>query len=513
MNSPDHVVRMDDMANSERRPRMGWALWLALFAGALTLGLLIYNWMTHQGAGHGGGGDGHGHVDVPPLWAIGVLPFVAILFSIAILPLLPWTHHWWESNLNRLGVSLVVSLLTIVYYIWWKDISHITLVLEHAIVQDYIPFIVLLFSLYVISGGIAVRGDLSAHPSTNTAFLAVGSVIASFVGTTGAAMLLIRPILQTNAERKYKIHTIVFFIFLVANIGGTLLPIGDPPLFLGYLRGVPFFWTLNLWPQWAVCVVVLLIVYYIWDHVLYRREAAADIERDETETAPLRLQGWSNIFLLGGIVCSVAFLIPGQPLPIVGETLGVNTPMFAREVAMLALVGVSILITPRSAREYNRFNYAAIAEVAALFIGIFIAMQVPLDVLRAYGNTISEVFNQPWHFFWTTGSLSAFLDNAPTYAVFFELSQAMPTDEQTEMLQLMGERGAISLALLIAISLGSVFMGAMSYIGNGPNFMVKAIAEQAGVDMPSFFGYMIKYSIPVLIPLFIIVNLIFLIGS
>jgi Na+/H+ antiporter NhaD/arsenite permease-like protein len=487
------------------KPRISPIGWLAILLGAAVLGYLIYYNIAHLHDSHGG--EHHAHP--PAWWGIGILPFVGILASIAILPLLPATHHWWENNLNRLGIALTCGGLTLVYYVWVQGWESVVPVLNHAVPGEYIPFIVLLFSLYVISGGISLKGDLSAHPATNTAFLAFGAAIASFIGTTGASMLLIRPLLQTNRERRHVIHTVIFFIFLVSNIGGCLLPIGDPPLFLGYLRGVPFFWTFMLWKQWALCCVILLIIYFIWDTLAYKRESFADIRRDKTERQPLRLRGVINILWLAGVVFSVAFIVPGKPFP----GLGFTVFPFMRELAMLALVGISLLTTPKAIREDNDFNYAAILEVAALFIGIFIAMQVPIEVLRTSGEQLMEYINQPWHFFWATGSLSSFLDNAPTYVVFFELGRVMPAGAETVELGTAGELGVISFPLLVAISLGAVFMGAMTYIGNGPNFMVKAIAEQSGIRMPSFFGYMVKYSIPILIPVFVLITVIFLSGG
>ena len=301
---------------------------------------------------------------------VGAASLYTVLGCIAVLPLLRQTHHWWENNLNRFGVSMGFAALTLAYYVAIRGFGSIALVLEHAVIVEYIPFIVLLFSLYVISGGISLRGDLVARPSTNLAFLAIGAAIASFIGTTGASMLLIRPLLQTNSERKHVTHTVVFFIFLVSNIGGCLLPIGDPPLFLGYLFGVPFFWTLGLWGPWLVTCVILLLVYFAVDRYFYKKEEVSDIQRDLLERTPLRLTGWSNILLLAGVVACVAFIDPNKPF------LGTSfTPFpFMRELCMLALVGVSLLRTPKGVREFNQFNYTAILEVAALFIGIFIAM-------------------------------------------------------------------------------------------------------------------------------------------
>jgi Na+/H+ antiporter NhaD/arsenite permease-like protein len=441
-------------------------------------------------------------LDAPGLWSI--IPFVGLLLSIAILPLVRATAHWWESNRNRLIIALAFGGVTLGYFGFAYDTTKALAVLEHAVVAEYVPFIVLLFSLYVISGGICLRGDLAAHPVTNTAFLAVGALAASLIGTTGASMLLIRPLLQTNAERKHVKHTVIFFIFLVSNVGGCLLPVGDPPLFLGYLKGVPFFWTLCLWKEWAFAVAALLVLYYLWDMLAYRHEDVADIARDETERTALTLAGKPNLVLLLGVVLCVAFIKPGEEF----LGLGFNAFPFMRELVMLAFVAVSLRLTPDTIREANQFNYHAIMEVAALFIGIFISMQAPIEILRASGESLAPYLSSPARFFWATGVLSSFLDNAPTYVVFFETAASMTRDDAPGVLRLM-DGTTIMPAMLTAISLGAVFMGANSYIGNGPNFMVKSIAEQSGVKMPSFFGYM-AYSVGILIPLFLVVMLIFL---
>ena len=437
---------------------------------------------------------------VPDFWIIGTIPFACLLLSIAILPLIPFTHHWWENNMNRLAMAIGLGWLTLFYYMYVEGFHGAVLAVEHAIPGEYIPFIMLLFSLYVISGGISITGDLRATPMVNTIFLIVGTVIASFIGTTGASMLLIRPLLETNRERKHVVHTVVFFIFLVSNIGGSLLPIGDPPLFLGYLRGVPFEWTLTLWPQWLMASVILLAVYFIWDKIAFSRELPAQIIHDKFELRPLRMRGNFNLLLLLGVILAVAFLDPSKTIP--GTSW--KPFMFMRELIMLGLAGLSLAITPKGIRESNRFNYHAIAEVAALFVGIFITMQVPLAVLKAYGAELP--IETPTHFFWITGMLSSFLDNAPTYLVFFETADAMTTVDGPGVLTLTSG-SLINEKLLIGISLGAVFMGANTYIGNGPNFMVKSIAEQSGVRMPSFFGYFFLAMI-ILVPVFILVNLV-----
>lgn len=453
----------------------------------------------------------------PPYWMI--TPFVLLLGAIAVFPLLSWTQDFWESNRNRFLIAAVLGVLTLLYYLTAHEMpveahwpAHGIVqsadglnwhtawtVLANAILYEYVPFIMLLFSLYTISGGIRIQGDLPAHPSTNTVFIAVGGLLASFIGTTGAAMLLIRPLLETNKERKCVVHTVIVFIFVVCNCGGCLLPIGDPPLFLGYLRGVPFLWTVGLWPAWLFVNGVLLAVYYVWDRFwCYPSEALPDIRRDETQVRSLKFRGvWPNALLLAGVVFSVALLDPGKPLP------GTNWHpwMFLREIAQLGLVALSLWLGSAVVRRANNFNYHAIIEVAALFFGIFICMQAPLQILNVRGGELG--LTSPAQFFWFTGSLSSVLDNAPTYVVFF--ATAGNVEVAGDNLVPPG----VAETLLIGVSLGAVFMGAMTYIGNGPNFMVKAIAEKSGIKMPSFFGYMV-YSCCILLPLFLVTTLIFL---
>ncbi|UCG16055.1 MAG: sodium:proton antiporter [Phycisphaerales bacterium] len=490
-----HVPAGD--SSHHRGGKVGWLSWAAIAFGALLLTYLIVHHLT---AAHDGGHDDHAY-EMPPLWACS--PFVAILLSIAILPLIPATSHWWESNQNRLCLALIFGTLTLAYYMFHGGSQRVIRVLDHAIIAEYIPFIILLFSLYVISGGISLRGDLVAKPATNAAFLAVGGALASFIGTTGAAMLLIRPLLQTNSERRHVTHTVIFFIFLVCNVGGCLLPIGDPPLFLGYLMGVPFLWTFGLFAPWLVTCAVILVIYWVWDTIAYRQEKKKDIFLDETRKTPLRLSGKINLLWLVGVVFAVALIDPNK------QILGYTPFPFMRELVMLAFVGLSLKSTPPTIRLANKFNYHAILEVAALFLGIFICMQAPIEILNQKGSELG--LTRPWQFFWATGSLSSFLDNAPTYVVFFSTAQSI-TDSAGPatgpgILTLVGG-GHIMENLLVGISLGAVFMGAMTYIGNGPNFMVKSIAEQAGVRMPSFFGYML-YSVCILVPLFVVVTIIF----
>lgn len=472
---------------------------------------------------HGGRLTPREEVAAPSFWL--VAPFVLLLLCIAVFPLIHRLAHWWEKNRNRLLVALLLGAATLAYYllahgyyvpdpagsgqfiVHQPGLDSLQAVLAHAVLFEYVPFIVLLFSLYVISGGIQLKGDLPAHPTTNLALIALGGVLASFIGTTGAAMLLIRPLLQTNSERKHVVHTVIFFIFVVCNCGGLLLPIGDPPLFLGYLRGVPFFWTLGLIVHWLFVNGILLAIYYLWDARAYAREEKRDLWRDETRVERLRLRGGWNFLLLLGVVFCVATMVPGKNFLGLGLFL---VPPFLREAGQLALAAVSyLLLTPRGLRQEVHFNFAAIGEVAALFIGIFITMQVPIELLNLYGARLG--INADWKFFWATGTLSSFLDNAPTYVVFFEAARSLsPTPLPTDLgsLYLTAVQPPIKLSYLVAVSAGAVFMGANTYIGNGPNFLVKSIAEQAGLKMPTFFGYM-KYSTLILVPIFVLVTLVF----
>ena len=451
----------------------------------------------------------------PTMWM--VIPFGLLLGAIAVLPLIPATEHWWESNRNRFLVAVVLGAITLLYYLvvyqhpidmhWLgHDTVHPSTtglnwllggaVFANAILNEYIPFIMLLFSLYTISGGIRIEGDLRAHPLTNVAFIATGGLLASFIGTTGAAMLLIRPLLETNKERKHVKHTVIFFIFVVCNCGGCLLPIGDPPLFLGYLREVPFLWTFKLWQEWLFVNACLIGIYYLWDRFwCYPHEEPRDIALDETRTRRLRFSGvWPNALLLLGVVLSVALFDPKKSLP--GTDW--HPWLYLREITQLGLVALSLIWGSQEVRRANRFNYHAILEVAALFFGIFVCMQPPLQILGIKGPHLG--LSTPTHFFWLTGTLSSVLDNAPTYVVFFETAKTLGGTNLV---------AGVAEPLLVAISLGAVFMGAMTYIGNGPNFMVKAIAEKSGIRMPSFFGYML-YSVAILLPLLIVTTWIFL---
>jgi Na+/H+ antiporter NhaD/arsenite permease-like protein len=400
------------------------------------------------------------------------LPFAFLLLAIAVCPL--WVPHWWESNRNKLLVAASLGVPVLALYLFRRPAALL------GMAEEYVSFIIVLAGLYAISGGIRLTGDLEATPLTNTTFLALGSVLASFIGTTGASMLLIRPLLQTNRERRRVRHTVIFFIFLVSNVGGMLTPLGDPPLFLGYLQGVPFAWTFRLWPQWLFMTVVLLGLYFVWDTRQYVHESLAALQRDRAEIQPLRLRGGLNAVWLGLVVLAVALL---------------HAPW--RELAIVALAGVSLWRTPASIRQGNGVTARPMIEVAVLFFGIFLTMIPALELLRARGGELGV--REPWQFFWATGALSSFLDNAPTYVAFLALAQGLRmTDEVV----------GVTNVVLAAISVGAVAMGANSYIGNAPNFMVKSIAEEAKIAMPSFGGYML-YSGAILMPLFVVVTLLF----
>ncbi|MBW7858682.1 MAG: sodium:proton antiporter [Leptonema sp. (in: Bacteria)] len=428
------------------------------------------------------------HIE-PAYWS--VIPFVLILLAIAVLPMI--MEHWWHKNHNKLIVSAVLGIPVAIYLIS-IDRYHD---LEHQILLDYIPFVALLGALFYISGGIVVNGDIRATPKNNATFLAIGAVLASFIGTTGASMVLIRPVLKSNSERKYVMHTVIFFIFLVSNIGGLLTPLGDPPLFLGYLRGIPFTWTFVLTPEWAFTSIVVLIVYYFWDRKMYHKEALADIRHDVEAIQPIRLSGAINLIWLLGVVLTVAFVNENyEPF----KSL-IEENQFYKLIQvpfLLVLILLSKFSTKQELREENEFNLEPIIEVAVLFIGIFVTMIPALILLKAHGPELG--LGSPVKYFFMTGIFSSFLDNAPTYLVFLTTAQgSMSISEFIDTKAL----------YLAAISLGSVLMGANTYIGNAPNFMVKSIAEQSGIKMPSFGGYML-YSFGILMPIFIVVALIFL---
>ncbi|MBR6539250.1 MAG: sodium:proton antiporter [Bacteroides sp.] len=433
-----------------------------------------------------------------PFWIL--LPFVAMLLCIAIAPLI--AEKEWEKNLNKFAVSMVLGSVVAIWMVANNNAENeFTHKLVHQMVFDYVPFILLLTALFVVTGGIHVKGDIQATPKVNTLILAIGFVLASLMGTTGAAMLLIRPLLATNSQRKYTTHTVLFFIALVANTGGLLTPLGDPPLFLLYLRGAEFTWFLSLLPIWAFVGISLLVIYFLLDTYYYtKREALEHLMHDAREQEPIRIDGNINFLWLACVVASVMFINSGY-IPAMGEEHAPIYIKLLREIVLVAIIFLSLYTTKKQVREANHYSWAPIIEVAVLFVGIFATMTPALIYLNA--NAANLGLTQPWQFYYSAGTLSSFLDNAPTAVAFHSVATGLPITEGVPMV------AGVQEVLLKAIATASVFFGAMTYIGNGPNFMVKAIAEESGLRMPSFFGYMFKFSLVVLLPLYIIVQLIF----
>ncbi len=484
------------------------------FILCIVVGLALLVSMEAFGADDADGAH-HGGVDGAklPIWS--VIPFVGILLSIAIFPLVLDSHFLLHHGGK---MSLVwASVFAIPYLIAFRgdafyDILHIYLI-------DYIPFIILLWGLFTVSGGILVRGTLRGTPILNTFLLLIGTVIASWVGTTGASMLLIRPLIRANAYRKSKVHLIIFFIFLVSNIGGSLTPIGDPPLFLGFLHGVPFFWTTTaLLPHMLFISVILIVMFFIIDTFMFKREGG--LVPDDGTNESIRVEGLFNLVFLFGIIAAV--LMSGNFKWGEVNILGVH--VYWQNIvseALIVVMGVlSLKYTPFSGelRQSNEFSWEPIEEVAKVFAGIFMTIVPALAILKAGKNGalagLIGAMEQPAHYFWITGILSSFLDNAPTYLTFFNTALGKLNLTETVVPQILSgeltDPEALEFTrLLIAISIGAVFMGANTYIGNAPNFMVKAIAEQSGIRMPSFFGYML-WSIAILFPLFVIVTFVFL---
>ncbi len=446
----------------------------------------------------------HGIVgsDLSLLWAI---PFAGILISIAVFPLI--SEHWWHHNFGKVSAFWAATLvIPLIIEFGFEATLYEVL---HAYLLEYFPFIILLLALFTISGGVRIKGYLKGTPEVNTLILLIGTILASWMGTTGAAMLLIRPILRANAWRSTKKHIAVFFIFLVANVGGSLTPLGDPPLFLGFLQGVDFFWTTKhlFFEMWFVAIA-LLIVYYIWDKRLYNKETNTEPRNDGTE--PLGIEGGINLVLILGVVGAVLF----SGLVDLGEItifhVHVANANLVRDFTLLLLSWVSWKITSKESRAANGFNWFPIQEVGKLFAGIFITIIAPIAMLKAandgkgalqfVNHAVFDSNGDPinYMFFWITGLLSAFLDNAPTYLVFFNAAGGDAQHLMTDMSH-----------TLMAISTGAVFFGALTYIGNAPNFMVKSIAEQNGVKMPSFGGYLL-WSVCILVPILLIVTFLFI---
>jgi Na+/H+ antiporter NhaD/arsenite permease-like protein len=433
-----------------------------------------------------------------PFWT--VLPFAGLLLSIAILPLL--TPHFWESNRNRGIVTVLFALPVAAYLVVAHGAAGAHELLEKG--KEYGSFILLLGALFVVTGGIRVRGSLSGTPLLNTALLGLGAVLANAIGTTGASVLLIRPLLRANRARVAKTHIIVFFIFIVSNCGGLLTPLGDPPLFLGFLKGVPFGWTFQLWREWLLVNGLLLLVFNLWDQIVFAREEAARPGSQLEEVMqhePLRIDGKRNFLFLGAGVATIVAAGNGF------GNAGSGWPFGIQEGLLLSIALIAYATTPQGYRAANSFAFGPIIEVAILFAGIFVTMAPALLLLNANADRFG--LEHPWQFYWITGVLSSFLDNAPTYLTFAATAcglEGIPL-EGSYLKELIA-RGPEAEKILAAISCGAVMMGANSYIGNGPNFMVKAIAEADGVKMPSFFGYM-AYSCGVLLPIFAIVTIVF----
>jgi Na+/H+ antiporter NhaD/arsenite permease-like protein len=488
-----------------------------LFAGALFGALLALFAVEPALAAEAAGaaGEGHGgapHLDGAALTLIWDLPFVGILLSIAVFPLV--APQWWHRNFGK--VSAFWALAFLIPFTLEFGVRMTIYELIHVGLLEYIPFIILLLALFTVAGGVRLKGTLRGSPAVNTAILALGTVLASFMGTTGAAMLLIRPVLRANEWRRHRVHTVVFFIFLVANIGGSLTPLGDPPLFLGFLKGVDFFWpTTHMFLPLLVLALPLLAIYYVFDSYLFRQEDHAQAPADDGETQePLALEGAFNIVLLlavmGGVLMSGIWQ-PGIDVTIYHVDWALQN--IVRDLLLLSIAFASWRMTPLESRRANGFSWFPIVEVAKLFAGIFITIIPAIAMLRAGENgALAEVIRSVttpsgdpinYMYFWMTGILSSFLDNAPTYLVFFNTAGGSPAVDK-----LMGEWSTT----LLAISAGAVFMGAMTYIGNAPNFMVRSIAEERGVPMPSFFGYML-WSVAFLVPLLILVTVIFFSGS
>ena len=442
-------------------------------------------------------------IDGRHLGLLWMIPFAGILLSIAIMPLA--TPSFWHHHFGK--VSAAWAALIVIPFALLHGVPTAVYEVVHLLLLDYIPFIVLLMALFTVTGGIHIKGNLHGSPSMNTALLAIGTVLAGWMGTTGASMLLIRPVSRANDDRRHKIHVFVFFIFLVSNIGGALTPLGDPPLFLGFLKGVSFFWTTtHLFGEMLVCAIVLLALFYAIDSYWYRKEGRP--KPDPTPEAPVRIEGGVNIILLAAIVGAVlasGTWNPGIRFTVFHVTLELQNVL--RDLVLVAICFLSLRLTSRASRLDNGFSWAPMLEVAKLFAGIFITIAPALAILRAGKDGVLAPLvalvtgpdgqpNDVWYF-WLTGILSSFLDNAPTYLVFFNLAGGDPN-------VLMGALAST----LAAISCGAVFMGANSYIGNAPNFMVKAVVEEAGIRMPSFFGYM-AWSCGILLPLFVLLTVIF----
>lgn len=450
----------------------------------------------------------HGEFEFP-IWT--VIPFLGMLLSIAIFPLVK--PHFWEKHM--LKIALGWALLFLVYYIGADGFENMSHKLLHTIILDYIPFIVLLFGLYMVSGGIVIKGPMAGAPKGNLIMILIGTVLASWIGTTGASVLMIRPVLRANSWREKNAHVVIFFIFLVSNVGGCLTPIGDPPLFLGFLRNVPFFWpTTNLFPVLLLNSVILFVVFYFLDRHYYKQEHVIGNRPVDNSHIKMQIKGFHNFIFIAMIVFAVIIsgVVTGFEFfkdQATGELKGLEImeglvfPFNSMLQIIIILIAVLLtkLTTKKEIHKENEFEMGPIKEVASLFIGIFITMIPALELLGKHGSELG--LSKPWHFFWSSGIFSSFLDNAPTYLVFLTTAGSLGANSGIETTV-----GTIAPGLLLAISVGAVFMGANTYIGNAPNFMVKSIAESNKVKMPSFFGYM-AWSGIILVPLYIIDTFVF----
>ena len=472
--------------------------------GIITLAISIMPILLFAGAG------GHGsapHLNGETLTIFWVIPFVGILLSIAIFPLI--APEFWHHNFGKISLFWATSL--IIPFLLKQGFEITLYQLLHVGLLEYIPFIILLLALFTISGGVQLKGSLVGSPTLNTLILFIGTALASWMGTTGAAMLLIRPLIRANSFRKNKVHVIVFFIFLVANIGGSLTPLGDPPLFLGFLKGVDFFWTTSaMFVPMLFMSISLLIIFFVIDTILYKKESQIPKQDDNKEK--IGIEGSFNLLLLAGVVGGVllsGFWKPGISYEVYHVPIEIQN--LTRDLLLLVLTYVSWRLTSMKIRDANEYTWFPIIEVGKLFAGIFVTIIPAISILQAgkdgaLASVVSSVSSESgepinYMYFWLTGILSSFLDNAPTYLVFFNaaLGDTMTVSD------LMGQGSQT----LLAISAGAVFMGANTYIGNAPNFMVKSISESSGIEMPSFFGYFLKWSVPILMPLFIITTYLF----
>jgi Na+/H+ antiporter NhaD/arsenite permease-like protein len=440
-----------------------------------------------------------------PLWS--VVPFCGILLSIALFPLL--APHFWHNHFGKVSFFWAV-LLALPFIFQYRGLAVYEIL--HIFWIDYVPFIILLWALFTVAGGIVVSSVPRGTPVVNAALIGIGTLLASWIGTTGAAMVMIRPLLRANADRARKSHIVCFFIILVANVGGALTPLGDPPLFLGFLHNVPFFWvTTAVLPHMLFASIVFLLIFLGFDIYYFKKEKHLEVEV-EAAGSSFKIEGAYNFIFLAGIVGAVVmsgYWKAGQ-IDIFGLHLQIQNMI--RDILLIAIGLVSLKLTPGSLREKNEFSWMPIQEVAKLFAGIFITIIPALAILKA-GSAgplagLIAVMQNPSHYFWVSGALSSVLDNAPTYLTFF--NQILGRLHMTEaMVPAASVADPVFISYLKAVSVGAVFMGANTYIGNAPNFMVKSIAEEAGVNMPSFFGYILKYTLPVLIPVFVLVTLVF----